>query len=477
MNSRRLLKSVVVIGVVIGVAYVTQSRWRPLLERGRPVTNGTKTVDADEPSADAPDGPVIEKVLVSESAQANLGLTAKLVESQTFWKTIQVPGIVVDRPGQSDRGIVAPATGVVSKVYKFPGESVQPGEILFSLKLLSESLHLTQSELFKATQEITLSQERRTRLAKAESAIAEVRVLETDNQIIRLQVAVKAYRQELQSRGFSSKLIDGVANGEFVSELPIVVPEPDTAINPVMDRVAATTSSPVTPNDVAPVFELQELKVELGQQVQAGQTLCLLANHQKLAIEGRAFRDETALLERTVRSNWPVEIDFLEETTDWGDLDQDFFIRHMANSIDPTLRTFAFRIPLANRCRVVEDGGYTQTLWRFRPGQKVRISVRVEKLDNVFVLPAEAVAADGPEAYVFAQNVNVFERMPVRILLHENRHVVIADDGSLPFGTYVVQNAAEQLNRMVKSGESSGVPKGFHIHADGSLHKNEDEVK
>jgi hypothetical protein len=60
-------------------------------------------------------------------------------------------------------------------------------------------------------------------------------------------------------------------------------------------------------------FEIQELKVELGQQVQAGQTMCLLSNHQMLSIEGRAFRDESACLERTVKERWPVEVDFSEE--------------------------------------------------------------------------------------------------------------------------------------------------------------------
>jgi multidrug efflux pump subunit AcrA (membrane-fusion protein) len=115
-------------------------------------------------------------------------------------------------------------------------------------------------------------------------------------------------------------------------------------------------------------------------------------------------------------------------------------------------------------------------LWRFRPGQKVRILVRVEQIDNVFVLPADAITREGPEAFVFSQNVNTFERKSVRVLLQDRQHAVIANDGSLVPGTYVVQSAAAQLNRMLKAG-SSGVPKGFHIHADGSLHKNEDEGK
>jgi len=395
-------------------------------------------------------------------------------------------------------------------VHHLPGDTVRPGEVLFTLKLLSESLHLTQTDLFKATQDIKLAQVERTRLAGLGDSVAGTRVIEKDNEITRLQVAVKAYRQELLNRGFSPDLIDGVTEGKFVNEIAIVVP-PRTA--------NATTPSPTAsgtggPPDPPPSFEVQELKVDLGQQVQAGQTLCVLANHQKVAVEGRAFRDETPLLERSVKEKWPVEVDFgepypgdrdaaalvaratglaggavgprawtaasllcLGEADGWFPPAQNFVIRHLANTIDPVNRTFAFLVPLENQSRVIEDEGRTQTLWRFRPGQKVRLLVRVEKIDNVFVLPADAVARDGPEAFVFTQNVNTFERKPVRVLLQDRQQVVLANDGSLPPGTYVVQGAAAQLNRLVKAGGSGGVPKGYHIHADGSLHKNEDEGK
>ena len=115
-------------------------------------------------------------------------------------------------------------------------------------------------------------------------------------------------------------------------------------------------------------------------------------------------------------------------------------------------------------------------LWRFRPGQRVRVQVRVAKLDNVFVLPAEAVTRDGAEAYLFTQNVNTFERRSVRILSQDRQHAVVANDGTLLTGTYVVQSAAAQLNRMTKS-QSSGAPPGYHFHADGSLHKNSDDER
>lgn len=46
---------------------------------------------------------------------------------------------------------------------------------------------------------------------------------------------------------------------------------------------------------------------------------------------------------------------------------------------------------------------------------------------------------------------------------------MIANDGSVPPGLYVPQNAAVRLNRMVKS-QSGALPKGFHVHADGTVH-------
>jgi cobalt-zinc-cadmium efflux system membrane fusion protein len=465
MKIIRLVKPLAVVTVLVGLGfagYATREQWLPLVQPPKP----TEPVESSGEAA-AP----VTKVIVNEQAQTNLGLTAKPLKAQTYWKTIPVPGMVVDRPGLSDRGVTAPVTGVVVKIAHVPGDSVRPGDVLFTLRVLSEALHLTQTDLFKATQDITLAQAQRKRLAASGGAVPEARLIEVDNQITRLEVAVNAYRQELLSRGFTPDQIDGVAGGKFVREITVATP-------PRPPAVSLSVPSPGGPPEPPATFEMQELKVDLGQQVQAGQTLCTLANHQLLAVEGRAFRDETPLLERSVKEKWPVEVDFQEEATaDWGEIKQTFRIRQMSNTIDPLNRTFAFLIPMENQSRVVDDEGRPLTLWRFRPGQKVRLLVRVQEVKNVFVLPADAVARDGPEAFVFTQNVNTFERKPVRVLLQDRQQVVLANDGSLPAGTYVVQGGAAQLNRMVKAGGSSGVPKGYHIHADGSLHKNEDEEK
>ena len=136
-----------------------------------------------------------------------------------------MPGMVVDRPAQSDRGIVAPLTGVVTKVHHFPGDTVKPGDTLFTLRLLSETLHLTQSELFKTSKEIEFARDQKTRLAAVGGAIPEAKFVEVDNQLKRLTVAARAYRTELLTRGLTPEQIDGVAEGKYVSEIEVNTPK------------------------------------------------------------------------------------------------------------------------------------------------------------------------------------------------------------------------------------------------------------
>ncbi|WP_166822518.1 efflux RND transporter periplasmic adaptor subunit [Thalassoroseus pseudoceratinae] len=469
----RILKPVLVLALfaAVGIAgYMTRDRWLPFLQHKQ------SEVTETTPSKAAKESETQTKIVLSDQAIDNLGLTAKSVKPQTYWKSIQVPGMVIDRPGRSDLGVVSPVDGVVSQINNFPGDTVQAGDVLYTIRLLSETLHRTQSDLFKATQDIELAEATRKRLKSASNALPESRIIEVDNQITRLQVSVRAYRQELATRGLTPDQIDQVAQGEFVREIDVVVPSQPSESNPPKPQPIIQTAADETELRPVATFEVEECEVELGHRVEAGQVLCLLANHQLLSVEGRAFRDETQLLERSAKEGWPVDIDFQEnEAADWPPIEQIFPIRYIANNIDPVNRTFGFRMPLKNESRVVQHEDGVQLLWRFRPGQKVRILVRVERLDDVFVLPSDAVTRDLAEAFVFTQNVNTFERKPVRILAEDRLHTVIANDGSVIPGTYVVQNGAAQLNRMTKSRTGNDLPEGYHIHADGSLHKNESE--
>ncbi|WP_410960145.1 hypothetical protein, partial [Salmonella sp. SAL4434] len=59
--------------------------------------------------------PAAVKVELTEAAVKNLGLATAPLRPGTFWKTVTLPGMIIDRPGVTDRGVAAPATGVVTR--------------------------------------------------------------------------------------------------------------------------------------------------------------------------------------------------------------------------------------------------------------------------------------------------------------------------------------------------------------------------
>ncbi len=438
-------------------AFFTRDRWGEWLSSepaGEHTASGQR-LPAEQPSA----------LKLSPQARQNLGLESRPATVQTYWRTIQVPGVIVDRPGLSDRGVTAPAVAVVAKVHAFPGDTVRPGDRLFALRLISEYLQNAQAELFKAVRDRELVQEQRDLLKPAveSGAVAGTKLIELDNQLRRLSASVQAYRQDLLTRGLSPGHLESVAAGKFVSEIEVVAPPPAGGHK----LVGGSDSTPAIP-----AYEVQELKVELGQQVQAGQLLCLLANHRDLFIEGHSFRREAPLLEEAAQKGWPVRVEFAEDNArHWPAPPQEFHIHHLANMVDPGHRTFAFYLPLTNPVRSYERDGKTFLLWRFRPGQRVRLYVPVEQFTDVLVLPVEAVVREGPEAYVFRQNGDLFDRRPVHVLYEDRLHIVLANDGSVPPGIYLAQSAAASLNRVLKAQNASGnLPPGFHVHPDGTVH-------
>ena len=467
MRIPRILRIVVGLVVVAGlgaVAFVTRDHWKTWLP-----SHATTAKAAEAAPAPIQEAKVLK---MTPQARKNLGLVAKSAKPQTYWRTIQVPGAVVDRPGRSDRGVTSPAVGAVVQIHAFPGDTVKPGDRLFTLRVFSEYLQNTQSELFKATRETELVKEQRARLAEAakSGAIPEVKIIELDQQLRRQAASIQSYRQDLLTRGLSPDQIAAVTEGKFVSTIDIVAPPPvDAEKQP--PKIQQTSLQLIDNRVEGLAYEVQELKVELGQQVQAGQLLSMLANHHSLYIEGHAFKQEAPFLEKAAQNGWPIEVEFAEDdSTSWPSLDQTFHIRHLANSIDTTTRTFDFFIPLTNQSRGYKKDGQTFVVWRFRPGQRVRLHVPVEELKNALVLPSAAIVREGLEAYVFRQNGDLFNRIPVHVLHEDRTSVVLANDGSVTSGAYLAQNGAASLNRVLKAQAAAGIRADVHVHADGTVH-------
>jgi multidrug efflux pump subunit AcrA (membrane-fusion protein) len=440
---RRILEPILGLAILAGLgfaAYQTRDRWLPYLFPS-PVQQPEAT------SEDHHDEDVVE---LSPQARANLRLVVAPLVPQTYWRPASIPGIVVDRPGESDRGVTCRVAGVVTEIKAHPGDTVKAGDSLFTVQLASEFLQGAQADLTRAANELRIASLKRDRTAGlVKQGTAAESVLNVDeNQVKRLTTQVQSLRRQLQVFGLTPAQVDRAEKGEAVTELTILAPPRPGAKDPPVTSAAGVTNG---------FYEVQELKVHLGEQVQAGQTLCLLADHRRLFVEGRAFKAEASDLARAAEERWPVRAEFADESaSDWppqGPLT----IRHLANEVDPASRTFAFYLPLENAARTYERDSKTFFVWRYRPGQRVRLRVPLEKLgEQVFVLPAGAVVRDGPEAFIFRQDGDHFERLAVRVLYEDRTEVVIANTGSIKPGLPVVRSDAAAIYRAMKATAEHG---------------------
>ena len=462
------------VGVAIAVAYFTADQWKPLLNEAATAPDAAHLHDEHDEHAEheslLTDEPKMLKL--SPAARKNLGVVSRGVSVKTYWRKVQIPGTIVDRPGRSDRGVTSPAVGVVSAVHAFPGETVRPGDRLFTIQLFSEYLQRTQKDLFSAAKEVQLIEGQLERLQPlADSGgIAGTKLIDLQNQLRRQEALIQSHRQDLLTRGLSPEQISAIAAGQFVSSIDVYAPPPlpadkdDISVRQIVWQSTAESERLIA-------YEVQDLVAELGQQVQAGQLLSTLSDHSSLYIEGHAFKREAPYLEAAAQNGWDVVVEFAEDSADhWPALEQAFEVQYISNSIDPASRTFDFFIPLTNQAHTYQKDGETFVVWRFRPGQRVRLHVPVEQLSEVIVLPSEAVVRDGPEAYVFVQNGSLFKRVAVHIQHEDRLNVVLENDGSLGPGMFVAQSSAASLNRVLKAQAASGMRADVHVHADGTVH-------
>jgi cobalt-zinc-cadmium efflux system membrane fusion protein len=457
----QLLAVFLVVGIAAGGAYFVYRQWQ--------ARQATDADTAKKPAAPRVDGAMPARL--SRQARDNLRLVARPAKSVTYWRKVELPGVVVDRPGVSDRGVIAPVTGVVTKIYSHPGETIEPGAPLVTLRLTSESLHAAQRELFKSTREMAIARDHKQRLSGLAQAggIAGSRIIEIENQMERADASVQAYRQDLLTRGLSEDQVAAVGQGEFVKEITVRAPDEKTREPAEIALASGDDEEPARPPFQ---FEFEKLDVALGQQAEAGQVLCHLADHRSLLIEGHGFKDDMPLIQQAAKEGHLIEIEFEgPQRGDWPAAPGRLRIHHIENVIDTQTRTFGFHLVLENQWQTYQQGEHTGFLWRYRPGDRVRLKVAVEKLENVFVLPQAAVVREGPEAYVFRQNGDLFDRLAVHVLAEDRTDVVIANDGSLRPGSYVAQNGAASINRVLKAQMASGQPTNVHVHADGTVHE------
>ena len=392
-------------------------------------------------------------IKLSKQAQGNIGLHLVKIELRPFERTITVPGMVVERPGWSVLEVTSPMTGVVTKIFPIQGEAVQPGRPLFEVRLTHEDLLQVQTEFLRTVEELDVIGREVARLEKvsADGVIAGKTLLERKYERQKQEAALRAQRQALLLHGLSKEQVDEiVAKRTLLQSLTICAP--------VREKAGASEAHPL---------QVQQLKVSQGKHVNAGDTLCTLVDYGELYIEGMAFEQDIQAVNRAAAAEKNVTAILGSKSTADEEIIQGLRILYLDDKVDLESRAFHFYVTLPNR--VLRENktpeGRCFVYWQFKPGQRTQVHISVEQWADRIVLPAEALAQDGAEAFVFEANDDHFDRRPVRVEYRDQDWAVIANDGALRIGATVAASSAHQMLLALKNKTGGGVdPHAGHNH-------------
>ncbi len=440
---------------------------------------------------------------LSDSARKNLGLTKEYllpIELSSFERSISVPAVVVDSPGRTRLPVSASMSGIVTHIHALTGEAVRPGDLLMEIRLTHEDLVTAQKEYLQSLgdREIESKEIARIEGVVSSGAVSTKTLLERQYSRDKIDSLLRSQREALRLHGITDAQIATIdEQRRLLTEMKVFAPDPDnhsaseiqlsrqsilqksasielksqlrfdTSNSGIVVRNAGFSqeATPVGDADSQHLLVLQELRVQKGQVVNAGELLCTLADYKELLIEGQAFEAEANDIARAKTQGWKVAA--LVE--DGGNLARvnDLSFRWVGNEIDPSTRALKFYVELPNK-RLPDSVGSTgqrYITWQYRTGQRMQLLVPVEKWEDQIVLPVDAVIREGIECYVFQQNGSHFARVSVHERFRDQTSVVLENDGTLYPGDVVARRGAHQLQMALKNKSSGGVdPHAGHNH-------------
>lgn len=388
---------------------------------------------------------------LSAQARKSIGLKEGEVALSTYQRTITIPGMVVERPGRSRYAAIAPMTGFLTKILVTAGETVVPDQPLFEIRLTHEELVQAQADLLRTTSELDVVRREIARLEGIgpEGVVATKVILERKYELQKLEAVQLAQRQALLLHGLSEAQVNAIMTTRTLLGT-MIVRAPGTA---------ATDGGSGT-------LVVAELSVDRGQHVNAGDTLATLVDHGTLLVEGDAFEHDMAAVTTAAAEGRPITA-LVETAAKQVETIDNLRIAYVADRITADSRTLRFFVTLPNDLigNPRAEGESRFVTWRFKPGQRMQLRVPVEAWPERIVLPADAVAQESVENYVFRANGDHFDREPVHIEYRDPQWVVIANDGTLFPGDRVAMSAAQQLHLALKNKAGGGIdPHAGHNH-------------
>ena len=486
---------------IIGTLFLTSERWYPKTEqriRDFVQSRSDSRSHSDDEGKDAANSAGSQEDLyVATEALESLGLTGDAIrkfELTDYTRTVQIPGVVVERPGRSRVDVAAPLTGIVTSVNITQGEAVAANRLLFTMRLTHEDLVQAQGRYLTLLGQLDVEQKEIARLIPLSQAgsIPARTLIERQYEKQKLEAEMRSARESLLLHGLTEEHVELIEETRMLKrELTIRVPElhEDWSLHSNMEiagghddathRAHSDNTKTEQGHSKPPSLDetrhsairdvelsVEELNVEVGEFVTAGTNLCVLADFSQLYLEGRAFERDTSVIQQAMQQGWKVSA-VLDNALDGTQMVTDLPIAYLSNRIEEDTRAIHFYVRIDNELLpqpANDDEGIRHLLWRFRPGQRLQLRVPVEVWKDQIVLPVEAVVRDGLSNYVFTKVRGRFRRVEVTVDYRDQYDVVIRKDRKLKLGQATAMHSAQQL-QMAMEQAASGGGSGGHSHA------------
>jgi multidrug efflux pump subunit AcrA (membrane-fusion protein) len=429
---------------------------------------------AAAPATDAAGGGA-KHIELTAQARDNLGLKTGRATLSDYYHTLRVPGVIREKPGHSDHSVPTTVHGIVKKVHALPGQTVKPGDPLFDLQLTGDALASAQAGLLDLLKQLDTIDEELKRIGPLEnSGLAKKRKLELGYERKRLDGQRDVRAQELLVRGLiPAQVKQIIREKKLIRQFTVFVPQEfadeqssGDAANPTkQDAVAESPADALAHEEMQ--FTVETLDVFPGKAVRPGDSLCHLAYHTVLYIEGQAFENEIEAIGKLRQNGWMAKLEF--GTLGHESEPKKAQILYLDNHVDPDSQTFRFYMRLENETlqETRDEQGKLYRSWKYKPGQRVHIVIPVKKWERQLTLPLKAVVQEGPDAFIFRRIarmrttdgksfVDEFEQVPVRILHQDTKVAVIAADGEIRPGDIIARNNAYQLQLTLTSSKGGG---------------------
>lgn len=425
-----------------------------------------------------------DHVDISVAAAKSLGITLEPLTRSTYTRMLHIPASVIEKPGQSNLSVTSPIQGIITEIHRFPGQALEPDDLLFTLRVTDEALEAAQLSLLEILTRVAVTEREIERLdpLTESGVVVGRRKLEMEYQLKQLESERAARLQELKLRGLSAEQVERIVQyRELINQVEIRL-----NILPISVSTSPSERETDAEKNPGPIYTLEQLNVFPGLSVNKGQELCHIANHHNLYVRADAFDSDLVHIRRAMERQEGVVVETGEKES--RERIEDLRIMYMDNHADLQSQTFPFYLLLPNQvvAEQRDDAGRLFRSWRFKPGQRAHVYLPVEQWPDQIVLPRDAVVRSGPETYVFrltednwreterisgdfAAQLVALERLPewelepvpVQVLHQDRQFVVLATDGELTLNDIVVTSRAYQVFLAWKMQLSGG---GGHDH-------------